>query len=45
MNHPSMVDTLVLVSSAVSGYETTGREEEDVWEEFEKQVEGKIEGE
>ncbi len=40
ITHPSMVDALVLVGSGVSGYETTGSEEDRVWGEFEKQVEG-----
>jgi 3-oxoadipate enol-lactonase len=40
INHPTMVDALVLVGSGVSGYETTGPEEDRVWGEFEKQVEG-----
>ncbi len=40
INHPSMVDALVLVSSGVSGYETAGPEEGRVWGEFEKQVDG-----
>ena len=40
INHPSMVDALVLVGSGVSGYKTTGAEEDEVWAEFEKQVEG-----
>jgi len=39
INHPSMVDALVLVGSGVSGYKTTGPEEDEVWAEFEKQVE------
>jgi pimeloyl-ACP methyl ester carboxylesterase len=39
-NHPGMVDALVLVGSAVSGYKTTGPEEDEVWAEFEKQIEG-----
>jgi len=39
INHPSMVDALILVGSAVSGYKTTGREEDEAWEEFEKQFE------
>ncbi len=40
ITHPSMVDALILVSSGVSGYETTGPEEDKIWEEFEKQVDG-----
>ncbi len=40
INHPTMVDALVLVGSGVSGYETTGPEEDRVWAEFEKQIEG-----
>jgi len=39
INHPSMVDALVLAGSSVSGYKTTGPEEDEVWAEFEKQVE------
>ena len=38
INHPSMVDALVLVGSGVSGYETTGPEEDKSWEEFDKQI-------
>ncbi len=40
ISHPSMVDALVLVGSGVSGYETTGPEEDRVWGELEKQVDG-----
>lgn len=40
INHPSMVDALVLVGSGVSGYETSGAEEDKSWEEFDKQIDG-----
>ncbi len=40
INHPSMVDALILVSSGISGYETAGPEEDRIWGEFEKQVDG-----
>ncbi len=40
INYPSMIDALVLVSSTVSGYEVAGPEEDRMWAEFEKQVDG-----
>src|SRR5437899_6013443 len=38
VEYPSMVDHLVLVSPAISGYKASGPEEEKLWEEFDKQM-------
>ncbi len=38
VEHPSMVDHLVLVSPGMSGYKFSGPEEEKMWEEFDKQM-------
>ena len=38
VEHPSMVDHLVLVSPGMSGYKFSGPEEEKMWEEFDRQM-------
>jgi 3-oxoadipate enol-lactonase len=38
VEYPSMVDHLVLVSPGMSGYKSSGPEEEKMWEEFDKQM-------
>jgi 3-oxoadipate enol-lactonase len=38
VEYPSMVDHLVLVSPGMSGYKSSGPEEDKMWEEFEKQM-------
>ncbi len=38
VEHPSMVDHLVLVSPGMSGYKASGLEEEKMWQEFDKQM-------
>ncbi len=38
VQQPHMVDKLVLVGTGVSGYETSGPEEDRIWDEFEKQM-------
>jgi len=38
VEYPSMVDHLVLVSPGMSGYKSSGPEEEKLWEEFDKQM-------
>jgi 3-oxoadipate enol-lactonase len=38
VEHPDMVDTLILVSPGVSGYKMSGSEEERLWKEFDEQM-------
>ena len=38
VEYPSMVDHLVLVSPGMSGYKSSGPQEEKMWEEFDKQM-------
>ncbi len=38
VQHSHMVEKLILVGTGVSGYETSGPEEDGVWDEFEKQM-------
>ena len=38
VEYPSMLDHLVLVSPGISGYKSSGPEEEKMWEEFDKQM-------
>ena len=38
VEYPSMVDHLVLVSPRMSGYKSSGPQEEKMWEEFDKQM-------
>lgn len=38
VEHPNMVQCLILVSPGVSGYKTSGPEEERLWKEFEEQM-------
>lgn len=38
VEYPSMLDHLVLVSPGMSGYKSSGPEEEKMWEEFDKQM-------
>jgi 3-oxoadipate enol-lactonase len=38
VEYPSMLDHLVLVSPGMSGYKSSGPEEDKMWEEFDKQM-------
>ena len=38
VEYPSMLDHLILVSPGVSGYKSSGPEEDKMWEEFDKQM-------
>ena len=38
VEYPSMLDRLVLVSPGMSGYKSSGPEEDKMWEEFDKQM-------